>query len=421
MDTIQISGGKPLRGEVFVQGSKNAALPVLAATLLVQGMCVIHNCPQIADAALMIQLLQSIGCKVIRQEHTVFVDASVIKSTEMYDKYTEKMRSSVIFMGAMLGRMGEVTLGYPGGCVIGRRPIDLHIKAIRALGGEVEEKEGFLYARAEKLRGADISFSFPSVGATENTILAAVRAEGVTVIQNAAREPEIDALCGFLKKAGADIVQQADRIIIQGVKRLRPCEYHIPSDRIVAGTYLLGCMAAGGEIFLRNSPIDQMQAQLFVLEKMGAKLWKESDGIGILCKDRPNAVRHVQTKVYPGFPTDLQSPLLAALSLARGDSSVEETIFENRFRIVEPLKQMGADITQVANTAQIRGVESLTGARVTVWELRGGAGLVTAGLAAHGTTTILQSSYIDRGYENIVEDLRSLGADIRYGEAENEE
>lgn len=418
MNTIQISGGISLEGEIPIQGSKNASLPVLAAALLIPGMSVIHNCPQIADTALMIKLLQDIGCQVIRKGHTVYVDASVLCSTTMQGCETEKMRSSVIFMGAMLGRMKEVILGYPGGCVIGERPIDLHLHALRSLGAVIEEQEGCLYARVNRLKGTTIRFTLPSVGATENAILAAVLAEGRTTLCNAAAEPEIGALCEFLNGAGAKIKRCQNKIVIDGVRYLCPCEYKIPSDRIVAGTYLLSCMAAGGEIFLRDCPADQLRAVLQTAEWMGADIWQEENGTGIKSHRRMRALPYLKTEVYPGFPTDLQSPLLAVLSLAAGNSIVEETIFENRFRIVKPLLAMGADIVHRAGAVGIKGVTRLHGAEVTACELRGGAGLVAAGLAAEGITRIWQKGYIERGYENIVGDLRALGADIAYGETE---
>lgn len=418
MNTIQISGGKPLEGEVPIQGSKNASLPVLAAALLIPGRTVIYNCPQITDTSLMIKLLQDIGCQVVREGHTVCIDASVVKSTVLQGRDTVKMRSSVILMGAMLGRAGEVTLGYPGGCVIGERPIDLHLDALRSLGAVITEQDGALQASCTKLYGTDICFRRVSVGATENAILAAVLAEGRTVLEHAAKEPEIETLCDFLTGAGACIRREGTRLVIDGVSSLHACEYTIPADRIVAGTYLLGCMAAGGDVFLRNAPIEQLGALTQLAVRMGAAVREEQDGIGIRSKGRLRPVARLRTEVYPGFPTDLQSPLLSVLALAEGDSVVEETIFENRFRTAEALRSMGADITVRDGYVSICGVPRLQGALVTACELRGGAGLVTAALAAEGNTTIRQDGYIERGYENIVRDLRALGADIAYGETE---
>lgn len=418
MNTIQISGGKPLEGEIPIQGSKNASLPVLAAALLVPGVSVIRNCPQITDTALMLKLLRDVGCRTVRKGHTVYVDASVISGTFLQGNDTARMRSSVILMGALLGRMGEITLGYPGGCVIGERPIDLHLDALRRMGAQIEEQEGRLCAQAARLGGAQIRFRMASVGATENVILAAVLAKGRTVIENAAAEPEIDALCEFLTQAGAVIGREKNRIIVDGVTRLCPGEYRIPADRIVAGTYLLGCMAAGGDIFLKHAPAGQLEAVTGLASCMGADIRFEQDGIGIKSRGRVRPVPRLETQVYPGFPTDLQSPLLAVLATAAGDSLVEETIFENRFRIVEPLCRMGADMITGDRYVRIRGVAGLHGAEVTACELRGGAGLAVAGLAAQGITRISQDGYIERGYENLVGDFRALGADIAYGEAE---
>lgn len=425
MDSIQICGEVPLYGQLKVQGSKNAALPILAATVLVPGVSVLHNCPVIEDVRLMCKLLETVGCVVSWERNTVIVDASCVRSVQMPAEYVEKMRSSVIFMGAMLGRTGEISLKYPGGCVIGKRPIDLHLKAMEQLGVETVQGEDGIDAKVLKLLGSTITFPIPSVGATENTVLAAVNAEGTTVLENAAKEPEIGALCGFLRQAGADIRGDGSGAIrILGKRPLHGCEYEIPADRIVAGTYLLAVMAAGGEICLQGAGKEELTALFMVLERMGAELCFAQGGNGknegscIWCK-RQGALLSagsVVTKSYPGYPTDLQSPMLAVMALAGGSSTMTETIFENRFRVVEELNRMGAHISVEERTAFVPGGRQLFGAEVTAGELRGGAALVLAGLAARGVTSVYGRKYIDRGYENIVRDLRTLGAKVFYEE-----
>lgn len=416
MDSIYIYGGNYLRGETRIQGSKNAVLPILAASLLIRGTCVIKNCPRIADVYHMQNLLQKLGCLVSWAGNTVTVNAFHVNDNRMNGESVTRMRSSVMLLGAMLGRLGEVTMAYPGGCVIGRRPIDIHLKALRKMGVEIEEQEQMFTAKAKELEGADLELPFPSVGATENVILASVTAKGTTVLRNAAKEPEIEALCGFLKEAGADIENKADgSLVIQGVEELHEAKYTVPADRIVAGTYLAAVLAAGGSVFLENAPVKQLEAMLAVAEEMGGCVTANEEGIGIDVIHRLRAVPYLKTEVYPGFPTDLQSPLMAGLAVAQGQSLIEESIFENRFRIVGDLQRMGADIEIVKNKAYINGVDVLKGTEVEAEELRGGAALVVAGLAAEGKSIVKNRHFIERGYENICKDLRNLGADIGLG------
>lgn len=413
MDSIYIYGGNFLRGETKIQGSKNAVLPILAASLLVKGTCVIKNCPRIADVYLMQNLLQELGCFVSWAGNTVTVNAFHVNDRRISGESVTRMRSSVMLLGAALGRFGEVTMAYPGGCVIGRRPIDIHLSALRKMGVEIEEQEQLFTAKVNRLQGAEIKLPFPSVGATENVVLAAVTAEGTTVLENAAKEPEIEALCGFLTAAGADIEGIGKNCLrIKGVKALHEAKYKVPADRIVAGTYLTAALAAGGSIFLENAPAGQMETLLAVAEEMGACVTVNDEGVGVDVIHRLRACPYLKTEVHPGFPTDLQSPLMAALSIAQGQSVIEESIFENRFRIVDDLFRMGADIEVVKNKAYINGVERLKGADVEAEELRGGAALVVAGLAAEGKSVVRNRHFIERGYENICKDLRNLGADI---------
>lgn len=416
LDSIHIYGGNLLKGETRIQGSKNAVLPILAATLLVKGTCIIKNCPRIADVYHMQNLLQELGCLVSWAGNTVTVNAAQASDNRMSGESVTRMRSSIMLLGAMLGRMGEVVMSYPGGCVIGRRPIDIHLAALRKMGVEIEEEEHMFTARAARLQGAEVKLPFPSVGATENVILAAVLAEGTTVLENAAREPEIAALCEFLTAAGADMEGiGSGRLVIKGADRLHEVKYTVPADRIVAGTYMTAAMAAGGSIFLEQAPSNQLGALLKAAEEMGCCVTINKEGIGMDVLRRLKALPYLKTEVYDGFPTDLQSPMMAVMALADGQGIVEENIFENRFRVVGDLVKMGADIETVRNKAYIRGVEKLTGAAVEAEELRGGAALAVAGLAAEGRTVIKNRHFIERGYEDICRDLRDLGADASIG------
>lgn len=420
MESIYIHGGIALQGQVRVQGSKNAVLPVMAATLLTEGISTIGNCPKLKDVYHMQTLLESLGCTTVRDKETLRVHAAEADAQHalcgMPQEAVRGMRSSIMLLGALLGRLGEVRVEYPGGCVIGERPIDIHIEALKELNVHFEEKSYGLYACSRKLSGAEVSLPVPSVGATENLILAAVRAEGTTVIRGAAREPEIETLCAFLTACGADITGSgSSTLIIKGVEKLVGTTFQIPGDRIVAGTYLCACMAAGGEVLLKEAPIGQMRETLFTAEQMGV-VWQDTpEGLYVQMEERPKSPKRLVTAPYPGFPTDMQSPFLPVLALAEGECTVEETIFENRFHIVPCLNEMGAGITQLdARHVLVRGAEMLSGKRVAAKELRGGAALVIAGAAAKGETIVDGCRFIERGYENICRDLRELGVRI-YG------
>lgn len=421
MNSIYIEGGIPLKGQTKIQGSKNAVLPVLAATILVPGVSVIHNCPRIADVYCMVKLLQCLGCRVSWEEDTITVNAGCILQNSLPAEYVIRMRSSITLLGSMLGRVGEVSLQYPGGCVIGERPIDLHQMAMERFGAKFSERESGFVAQCECLRGALVDFPLTSVGATENAVLAAVTAEGTSILINAAMEPEITALCEFLKSAGAKIKGAGTKCLtIEGVRQLEETEYYVPADRIVAGTYLLAGMGAGGEIYLQNAPAGQMEALLRLIREMGAVLRYDESGIWLWRYGTYNAVRNLKTEAYPGFPTDLQSPLMALLTKAQGDSILEETIFQNRFKVAGELNLMGADIEIDESRAYIRGQRTLTGKHIIAQELRGGAALVAAGLMADGSTVVSNRHYIDRGYEDICRDLRNLGAKIASYEQKTE-
>lgn len=417
MDAIHIRGGNALFGETKIQGSKNAVLPVLAAALLIEDVCIIENCPHISDVQHMQQLLKSIGCKVNLTDHTLTIDARNVSEDTMSGENVTGMRSSIMLLGAMLGRVGEVTMAYPGGCVIGERPIDLHLNALRRMGVTVYEREGSFTARVKNLEGTVLRLPISSVGATENIILAAVMAKGVTVLQNAAKEPEIITLCEFLREAGAVIEGIGGSVlIIQGGHRLHGIRFRIPSDRIVAGTYLMSVLGAGGHIFLEDAPVAQMRSMLKVAEDIGAEISISREGLMVIADENKRALPYLKTEVYPGFPTDMQSILMTVLTTVKGVSVIEETIFENRFRIVEQLRKMGACIElQGKRQALIVGVESLLGCEVAAEELRGGAALVIAGCMALGETVVKNTHFIERGYEDICRDYQNLGVNIYTG------
>lgn len=414
MEYLEIEGGNPLCGEVRIQGSKNAALPILSAVILHRGTTILRNCPKIIDVLYMLEILKGFGCRVSWEGEALVIDASSLKDCRVAECYGRQMRSSVMLLGSLLGRMREAFVSYPGGCVIGARPIDIHLEALEKLGAAFLEEPCGLRAVCEKPAGIALRLPFPSVGATENVILLAAAAEGTTVLENAAREPEIGELCRFLNSMGAEIRGMGtNRLVIDGVKEFHDTEFTIMPDRIVAGTYMLMTAAAGGDVLLREVPLEQLGSVRDVLEQMGIKQEAGEGMLRIQSKGHPKSIPKLMTRPYPGFPTDLQSPLLAALSLAKGTSIIEETIFEARFKIVEELCRMGAEIRVEGQTAEIRGVKGLRGAELTARELRGGAALVLAAAAAEGTSRIYQYHYIARGYENIIRDLQSLGSVVK--------
>jgi len=409
---IEICGGHPLNGEVRIQGSKNAALPILAGMILHKGRTVLHNCPKISDIMYMVEILEKMGCRTEWSRNTLSVDASGLDSFRVPAELGDKMRGSVIFLGALLGRMGSAAIPYPGGCTIGARPIDLHVEALRRMGARIRPGCEELTGTCKRLHGTKVSLGFPSVGATENIILAAVLAEGITEIQGCAREPEIAELCRFLNGKGARIRGAGtDRIKIEGVKELKDSEFCLMPDRIVAGTYLMAAVASRGACMLYGAPAEQMESVLDAAGRIGAGIRRLPEGIYV---DGRSAGRPLclDTAPHPGFPTDLQSQLMAALCLSPGESLIREHVFEARFGTAAELAKMGAEILIQNREARICGVSRLHGAAVRAPELRGGAALVIAGAAAEGKTVIEDCHYIRRGYEDICRDMRALGASI---------
>jgi len=388
----------------------------MAAALLVEGVSVIENCPKITDVDHMQKLLTEIGCIIHWRNRSLYINASNANDNKMNSESVGKMRSSIMLLGAMLGRFGKAVMNYPGGCVIGARPIDIHLEALKKMGVSIEKEKSYFTATTDKLTGSVIELPIPSVGASENVILAAVNAKGVTILKNAAPEPEIVALCDFLKAAGAkiDIKEEKGKVIIviYGGRALNPVTFRIPTDRIVAGTYMLGVLGVGGHVFLEDAPAGHMRAVIELAKEMNADVDITDKGIAVLADCIAKPIPYLETDIYPLFPTDLQSQLLSILTIADGESVICEKIFEDRLKIVPQLKKMGADITVNGNTATIRGVNRLKGTKVKAKELRGGAALVIAGIIAEGNTIISKRHFIERGYEDIARDFRNLGVII---------
>lgn len=416
-EKIIIKGGKALSGEVFIGGAKNAVLKLMAAALLLDDICEIHNVPELSDVQTMIEVINHLGVRTDYKpsEKTLKIDATNITNYEACYELVSKMRASFIVLGALLGRCREARVALPGGCAIGERRIDLHIKGLEALGAQIKIEGGYVIAKAAKLYGAEIHLDRPSVGATENLMLAAVLAEGSTTINNAAQEPEIVDLANFLNSIGADVSGAGtSEIIINGVKPkdLHPTVYTTVPDRIEAGTYMAAIVATRGHAIVRNVFPNHLSSVLSKLTEMGANAAIiDPFSIEISAPSRTKAVDLV-TQPYPGFPTDLQSPFMSILAVSKGISIVTESIYENRFRHVGELRRMGADIQQEGNHAIIKGVKHLTGTQVKASDLRAGAALIVASLCASGTCEIENLHHLDRGYEILEEKLSGLGANI---------
>lgn len=414
MPKIIVEKSKPLQGTVHVNGAKNAVLPILAATLLsTEGCCVLEDVPALIDVDIICEVLSSLGADVKRLgRDKIEVLSYCIDEVEAPYELVRKMRASFLVMGPLLARMGKARISMPGGCAIGTRPIDLHLKGFKALGAEIELGYGFVEASAEKLIGTNIYLDFPSVGATENIMMAAVLAEGRTFIENAAEEPEIIDLANFLNKMGADITGAGtDTIRINGVKKLGGATHTVIPDRIEAGTYMIAAAITGGNVLVDNVVPDHLKPIIAKLKECDIDVKEEGNGLRVIANNRPRAV-DIKTMPYPGFPTDMQSQFTVLMSIAEGTSIAIETVFENRFMHVSELKRMGANIKIEGRSAIIEGKDNLLGAPVKATDLRAGAALILAGLVAKGTTEIMDAHHVDRGYVNIEEKLRSLGANI---------
>lgn len=416
MDKLLIRGGRPLHGELRVSGAKNAALPILAATLLASRPVVVRNLPHLHDVTTMIELLGCLGVQVVVDERLgVEVDASTITNFQADYELVKTMRASILVLGPLVARFGEAHVSFPGGCAIGSRPVDLHLKGLEAMGARIEVEGGYIHAYSDgRLQGAHIVMETVTVGGTENLLMAATLAEGQTILDNAAREPEVVDLANCLIAMGADISGHGtDRIVVNGVGELRSCEYAVMPDRIESGTYLVAAAATSGSIVLRGAAPDSMDAILQKLKDAGADIEIQGDTIRLDMQGRRPKPVNIKTAPYPGFPTDMQAQFTALNTIAEGASSVVETVFENRLIQTHEMNRMGAKIKIEGNTAFIQGQASLTGAPVMASDLRASASLVIAGLVAQGETLVDRIYHIDRGYECIEERMQSLGADIR--------
>ncbi|MFX4261419.1 UDP-N-acetylglucosamine 1-carboxyvinyltransferase [Pelotomaculum propionicicum] len=414
MQKFLIVGGNRLKGTIRASGSKNAALPVLAACILNASKNTIHEVPRLKDVAVMKDVLTYLGAKVVCEGSTFIVDSSNIQSVEISEDLMRRMRASNLVLGSMLGRFGRVKISYPGGCQIGSRPMNLHFKGMQAMGAVIKEKYGYISAQAEKLTGADIHLDLPSVGATENLMMAAVLACGITTIRNAAKEPEMVDLQNFLNKMGARVKGAGtDTIKIEGVRRsdLKPAVHTIIPDRIEAGTHLVAAAITGGEVTVTNVIPEHMEPLLAKMREAGIRILAGDDFVRVQGSDRIRAV-DIKTMPYPGFPTDMQPQMMALLSLAEGTSIITETVFENRFKHVGELRRMGADIKVEGQSAIVKGVKKLSGAYLEATDLRAGAALVLASLAAENGTILEDVAHIDRGYERLETKYNALGARI---------
>jgi UDP-N-acetylglucosamine 1-carboxyvinyltransferase len=414
MAKLLIHGGKKLTGEVRIHGAKNSTLPLMAATLVCSGKCTLHNCPVLSDVDTSVHILRYLGCGVEVSGSDIVVDPVPVDRSDIPDHLMREMRSSIVFLGAIVSRMGQATLSYPGGCELGPRPIDLHLSALRKMGVAINEDHGRLLCSAPQgVRGATISLAFPSVGATENIIIAAVLAKGVTVINNAAREPEICDLADFLSTCGAQISGAgSSAITIRGVKKLSGCEHRVIPDRIAAATYLAAAAATGSTITVMDIIPEHLAPVIPAFEESGCILTENEDRMTITAPHRLNRMKNIRTMPYPGFPTDAQAPVMAMAAVAEGTSIFVENIFESRYKHVGELLRLGANIKVEGRVAIVEGVERLSGASVEATDLRGGAALVVAGLAASGVTEVGGLHHLDRGYEKLGENLARLGAEV---------
>lgn len=410
-----IEGGHKLEGEISVHGAKNSALPILAASMLCHGQSVIHNCPGLSDVEASIRILRHLGCKIQQSGSTLIVDSTNIMTCDVPDDLMREMRSSIVFLGAIVSRMGCARMSFPGGCELGPRPIDLHLKALRQMGLSIDEYHGYLDCKVEsRLQGTRIALSFPSVGATENVLLAAVLAEGTTVITNAAREPEILDLANYLNACGGRIKGAGEgTVIIEGVKQLHGAEHTVIPDRIAATTFMTAAAMTGSKLSLRDIDVSHLGQVIPMFEEAGCIVRCEGAQMAIAAPKNLHPIKIVRTMPYPGFPTDAQAPVMAMTTLAKGTSVFVENIFESRYKHAGELLRLGANIKVEGKVAVVEGVQKLYGAQVEAPDLRGGAALVVAGLSAEGVTQLTGLHHIDRGYECLEQSLTSIGAKVK--------
>ncbi len=409
-----INGGRMLEGTVDIRGAKNSILPLLAGCILTDEIIVLHDCPYISDVDSMIKILEGLGCKIIRNDRDLIVDSSGVCNSQIPSSLAKELRSSIFLLGSLLSRLKKAKVAYPGGCDIGLRPIDIHIAGLKELNIDIQEQGGFIICNSQNARCADVVLDLPSVGATENLMMSSVFIKGKTVIRNCAKEPEIVDLQKFLNAMGAKIKGAGSSVIVvEGVDKLHGVDYTPIPDRIVAGTYLIATAMCGGNVELRNVNSEHISSLISKLSKTTCKIYVKNDRIIVKSKGRQKSLDCIETMYYPGFPTDLQSQIMAMQTVSRGTSVIVENIFETRFKTASELKKLGADITIKGRVAVVKGVKELTGSEVVATDLRGGASLVLAGLVANGETVVKDIHHIDRGYEDMSLDLSALGANIR--------
>ncbi len=425
MESIVVRGGRPLAGEVTIDGAKNSALPLIAATLLADGgACRLENVPELRDIVTITRLLQGMGAEIESCGNTLTISTAGVNDCQAPYELVKTMRASILVLGPLMARFGKARVSLPGGCAIGARPVNLHIRGLEQMGAEISVEHGYIIGRAGRLKGADISFDLTTVTGTENLMMAAVLAEGTTTLRNAAREPEIVDLAAFLKKMGAEIEGEGSHTItIHGVERLSAAAYRVMPDRIEAGTFMVAAGISNGDVLIRNAPLAALGAVVAKLQEIGLEIEPQASfaedevlgGTPVRVRRRPEGLRgtDVKTMPFPGFPTDMQAQVMVLLALAEGSSVISETVFENRFMHVFELQRMGADIEVEGRTAVVRGVAKLSGAPVMASDLRASAGLVLAGLAAEGETVMSRVYHLDRGYAGFESKLAALGADIR--------
>ena len=413
MSTFHIIGSQPTEGRIPVHGAKNAVLPIMAATLLVSEPCILHSVPyELEDVRLMIRILESLGVKIERQGDDLYIDASTINTLEAPYDLVSGMRASFVILGPLIARMREAKVAMPGGCAIGIRPVDLHLKGLQALGAELKLEHGYVYAQASKLQGKRIYLDFPSVGATQNIMMAATLAEGTTVIENAAAEPEISDLATFLNSCGAKVHGAGTNVIrVEGVAALTGCQHEIIPDRIEAGTFLVAAAVTRGDVLVENAVSNHLKPVIAKLRESGHRVTEYAEGIHIV-GGHSILPTHITTSPHPGFPTDMQAQFMALLTLSIGNSTITETVFENRFMHVNEFIRMGANIRIDGRIAYIQGVKRLTGAPVRATDLRAGSALVLAGMAAEGETIVHDTFHIDRGYMQLEQKLKGIGVQI---------
>ena len=414
MDKLIVTGKKAIHGEVTISGAKNAVLPIIVGALLAEDITVLHDVPKLSDVVTIKEVLEILGAKITFENHTRTIDSRDLNNWDAPYNYVQKMRASVLIMGPLLARLGKAKISMPGGCAIGTRPIDLHLKGLEALGADIQINHGDMNAVVPggKLKGNRIYLDFPSVGATEHIMMAATTAEGTTVIENAAEEPEIVDLANFLNSMGANVRGAGTNVIkIEGVEQLHGTTYTIIPDRIEAGSYMIAAAITGGDLLVKNVIIDHIKPLIAKMIECGVEIIEEGNNLRVRSNGRLKAV-DIKTMPYPGFPTDMQAQFMALMTVAEGTSVFTETVFENRFMHADELRRMGANIKIDGRNAIVEGVSRLTGCKVKATDLRAGAALIVAALAAEGQTEITELQYIDRGYEDLIEKFQTIGADI---------